>query len=154
MLSETTLTAIRAALFVALDGRDTPIPLTEIAARLDAAPAYLSKVNTALVKGGVFRSHRGVRGGVTLERGPELITLLDIVEACQGKILGDYCAEHDNLAQVCAFHEAMHQLREKVVATLTGWTLADMMARPEPCRALRDRVNCRVAAAARARKRR
>jgi len=148
MLSETTLTAIRAVLYVALDKRDTPISPTEIAGRLGASPAYLSKINTSLVKNGVLRSHRGTRGGVTLATAPESITLLDIVEACQGKVLGDYCTEHDDLEQVCAFHAAMHRLQHEIVSTLRAWTMADMMARPLPCEELRDKVSCRLAGAA------
>ncbi len=144
MLSETTMTAIRTVLYVALDQRETPISPTEIAAHLGASPAYLSKINTSLVKGGVLRSHRGTRGGVTLAARPEDITLLDIVEACQGKVLGDYCTEHDNLDQVCAFHAAMHKVQHEIISTLKAWNVADMMIRPLPCRELRDKVACRI----------
>lgn len=147
MLSETTLTAIRAVLYIALDKRSNPISPAEIATHLGASAAYLSKINTSLVKGGVLRSHRGTRGGVTLASPPEEITLLAIVEACQGKVLGDYCTEHDDMEQVCAFHQAMQEVQHQLVSTLSAWNMRHLMERPLPCEALRGLVQCRIAPA-------
>ena len=63
---------------------------------------------------------------------PEKITLLHVVEACQGVILGDYCQKYDDLSVVCAFHKAMHELQASVMQTLEQWTIADLAEKPSP----------------------
>lgn len=147
MLNQTTVTAIQSLVYVALQDRDTPIPPGEIAVHLGASTAYLSKIHTQLVKANILRSHRGIHGGVTLEQSAGSITLLQIVEACQGIILGDYCQAHDNLEEVCSFHAAMHELQAGIVETLRKWTLADLVRKPFPVAHLRPMVHCRMACA-------
>ena len=149
MLSQTTLNAIQTLLLIVLEKRDGPISPGEIAAELDASHAYIAKINTQLVKANILRSHRGAKGGVTLERTPQDITLLEVVEACQGKILGDYCQEHDNTDEVCAFHVAMHQLQKAIIDVLSKWTIRDLADKPMPIEALRKKVNCRMACSCR-----
>jgi Rrf2 family protein len=150
MLTKTSETAILALIFMVRDESGAPLPPAAIAETLGASPTYLAKVCTALVKTGILRAHRGVKGGFTLAREPERITLLDIVEACQGRILGDYCQEHDRIDQVCAYHAAMYDLHRAIVTALERWTLADLAAKPGPAPQLEDMVNCRLAAVARA----
>ena len=90
MLTQTTITALQALLYLQLHDRGAPIAPGEVAQVLGASSAYLAKINTQLVKAGVLRAHRGTRGGVTFARSPGEIPLLEVVEACQGRILGDY----------------------------------------------------------------
>jgi len=147
MLTKTSITAIQLLLYlVERKGRD-PVAPAEAAAYLGASSTYLSKINTQLVKAQILAAHRGVNGGVTLARSPKDVTLLDIVEACQGKILGDYCTPHTKLDEVCAFHQAMVALQRAIVDTLRGWTLATLAARPRPAEHLRSKVACRMAGA-------
>ncbi len=147
MLTKTSLNALQALVYIARQASTEPVPPNEIAERLGASPSYLGKINTELVKANILRAHRGVKGGVTLARPPESITLLDVVEACQGKILGDYCTPYDKLADVCAFHEAMHGLQQAIIHTLQQWTLQDLVNRPLPAKHLRGKVACRMGCA-------
>lgn len=149
MLTKTSITAIRILLHLVQRKGKEPIAPAEAAAYLGASSTYLSKINTQLVKAEILEAHRGVNGGVTLARSPKDITLLEIVEACQGKILGDYCTPHTKLDEVCAFHQAMVALQRAVVDTLRGWTLAALAARPQPAEHLRNKVDCRMAAGTR-----
>jgi Rrf2 family protein len=107
----------------------------------------MAKICTLLAKADILASSRGMYGGVRLSRLPEQITLLEIVEACQGRILADYCQDHPRLAQVCAYHRAMHELHGAIVKTLEKWTLADMLGKPKPSPAVGDSVACRMACA-------
>lgn len=147
MLTKTSITAIQVLVLMTQLERDVPVSPQDMARRLDASTTYLSKIHTQLVKAGILQSHRGTRGGVTLARDPRQIQLLEIVEACQGRFLGDYCAPHDDLKDVCAFHHAMHELQAACTAALARWTLADLASRPEPAPALRDKVRCRMVCA-------
>jgi len=117
MLSQTTVTAIRALVYIAGERGAHPVPPTEVADALAGSPAYLGKIHTQLVKAGLLRAHRGVKGGVTLDRAASSITLLEIVEACQGRILGDYCEPQDDREAVCAFHRAMQEVQEGLLET-------------------------------------
>ncbi len=144
MLNQTTIIAIQSLVYIGLQNRKSPIPPSEIAKRLSASSAYLSKIHTQLAKANILRSYRGTHGGVMLEQAPENITLLQVVEACEGIILGDYCQKHDNINEVCAFHAAMHELQQSMMQTLGKWTLADLLAKPLPVEALRDKVQCRI----------
>jgi Rrf2 family protein len=144
MLTQTTMTAIQALLYMALNEREEPFAPPELCEHIRATPQYLSKIHTQLVKAGILTAHRGAKGGVTLARPLEQITLLDIVEASQGKILGDYCQRHEDAAAVCALHAAMHELQEATIAILSRWTLADLRDRPRPCEDLRPYVQCRL----------
>lgn len=90
-------------------------------------------------------SHRGVKGGITLARGPARITLLEIVEACQGRILAHYCTDFPNLEVVCGYHNAMADLRDAIVSSLQRWSLEDMASRPAPLGVLKAAVACKMA---------
>lgn len=147
MLNQTTITALQTLLYIQLQERGEPIAPGELAAALGASQAYLAKINTQLVKAGVLRAHRGTKGGVTLARPPGDITLLEVVEACQGRILGDYCQPHDDIGAVCGFHVAMHELQACIISTLERWTLAGLARKPLPDKHLRDMVDCRMAPA-------
>ncbi len=147
MLNQTTITAFQALVYLQLNDRGAPIAPGEVAAALGASPAYLAKINTQLVKAGVLRAHRGTKGGVTLARSPADTTLLEVVEACQGRMLGDYCQPYDDVSAVCGFHAAMHELQGCIISTLERWTLADLARKPLPDKELRSKVNCRMAPA-------
>jgi Rrf2 family protein len=144
MLTKTSLNAIQALIYVARQEGKVPVSPVAIAQQLGASPSYLGKINTQLVKAHLLEAHRGIKGGVTLVRPPASVTLLDIVEACQGKTLGDYCAPHDDLTEVCAFHEAMHGLKQAIIAALKKWTLQDLLDRPMPAKKLQGKVACRM----------
>jgi Rrf2 family protein len=144
MLTQTSETAFRALVFLMVCKTDDPVPPARIAEHIDASPSYTAKVTAALVRAGILRAHRGMKGGVTLDRSPEEVTLLDVVEACQGKILGDFCQDFDRLDLVCAYHRAMVELHEAIISTLKRWTLADLAKDPLPAPEIRDAVPCRM----------
>ncbi len=147
MLTKTSETAILAMLCLVQQKTELPTPPAQIAERLGTSATYLAKIMTLLVKAGLLRAHHGTKGGVTLAREAHEIALLDIVEACQGRILGDFCQQHDRLNEVCAFHQAMAELHTAIVSTLGRWTLADLAQRPSPAPRLQDMVQCRLRAA-------
>ena len=148
MLTKTSETAVQALVLIAREAGERPVSPGKIAAQLGASPSYLAKISTLLVKADILKTFHGMYGGVKLSHRPEEISLLEIVEACQGKILGDYCQEHPKLKQVCAYHLAMHELQCAVVGTLEKWTLAAIVAKPAPDPALRGVVSCRMGRAA------
>ncbi len=145
MLNRTSELGIEMLAYLALKGGDEPVAPRQIAELLDASPTYLSKVAGTLAKNGILRAVRGVKGGVVLAMNPDEIPLIDIVEACQGKVLGDYCEKFGDLNLVCGYHEAMHHLHEAILTVLNEWTLGDIIKRPCPHDSIKTKVKCKMA---------
>jgi Rrf2 family protein len=131
MITKTTLTAIRALVFVGHNTKAGSLPPRRIAEALGESPSYMAKVTRALVKAGILRTGKGVKGGVWLGRPANEITLLGVFEACQGNIVGDYCQSDCDLDTICSFHRAASELYQAVMGVLSRWTLAHLLKKPE-----------------------
>jgi Rrf2 family protein len=141
MLTKTSISAIRALIYLGRNG-DAVTPPRTIADTLGESPSYLAKVLGQLVKAGILRAARGTKGGVQLNRLPSRISLLSIVEACQGIISGNYCPAGIDLRSTCAYHQAAVELQEAIVAVLSRWNLAHLIERPQPGKISRDGFAC------------
>lgn len=144
MLSRTAELGVQVLLYLALRDAEAPAPPRKIAEALGSSPTYTAKVAGSLVKAGLLAAVRGARGGVQLSREAGEITLLQAVEACQGRVLADYCAPFEDLTLVCAYHEAMHELHAAITGVLSRHTLADLAARPCPHESIRRQVSCKL----------
>jgi Rrf2 family protein len=146
MLTKTSLLATRALLcLVECDPRAVTSP-RRIAGQLGASQTYMAKVLRSLVKAGILRAEHGVRGGVLLNRRPGDITLLAIVEACQGAIVGSFCQDVADLHTTCAFHRATAELQQSIVNVLSRWSLEQLAASPRPAKRLPSGMHCIMAA--------
>lgn len=142
MLGKTSLLAIRTLLCMVQGGPGAFLSLKNIADALGESPSYLAKVTRLLSKSGILRATKGMRGGVRLNRAPAEISLLSIVEACQGVILGDYCHSDCDPALTCAYHQAAVELQRATKEVLGRWTLADLAQRPRPTGELPEGMGC------------
>ena len=142
MLTKTTLSGMRAVTLLGLNAQAQPLSPRAMAEALGESPSYLAKVLRHLVRAGILKAHRGPNGGVSLNRPPESVTLLAVVEACQGVILGDFCQGEVEPSLTCAFHQAGMELHQAVVGVLSRWTLADLIGRPSPDPAIAGRSQC------------
>jgi Rrf2 family transcriptional regulator, nitric oxide-sensitive transcriptional repressor len=131
MLNKTAISAIRALLFVAQQESGTPVSPRRVAEALGESPTYLAKVVRHLVKGGILRAEKGVKGGVKLDTPASQVTLLAVVEACQGTIVGDYCRSPRPETSFCSFHRAALELHGAITGVLSRWTLSDLLVAPQ-----------------------
>lgn len=141
MLTKTSLSAIRALMYIAMSGQDL-LTLRQIAEAVNESPSYLAKVLGSLGRAGVLRVTRGAKGGVHLARRPARITLLSVVEACQGVVPGSYCEARYCPDISCAYHEAALELQQAIIKVLSRWSLDDLIARPAPLRSLPGGDRC------------
>lgn len=142
MLTHTSETAIRALVYLALRNSQEPLTPNQIADEIDASASYLAKILRMLGKAGIVNARRGAQGGVVLARRPETVTLLHVMEACQGLLICNYCeALQGHSDPVCAFHEAMVEVQAAMRSVMTRWTLADLAARPG---SVDNRLRCRI----------
>ena len=70
----------------------TPTPIAQVAERRDMPVQFLEQLFSTLRRDGLLQSHRGVKGGYTLARPAEEITVLEVVQALDGR-LGDEAQE-------------------------------------------------------------
>jgi Rrf2 family protein len=92
--------AVRAVLYLAKIGPDMRAATSQIAQEQQIPPSFLAKIVSQLSVAGLLQTSRGARGGVSLARTPEQISLLEVVEAIDGPILLNECVAGNG---VCAF---------------------------------------------------
>jgi Rrf2 family protein len=63
-----------------------PVPIGTVAERRGIPVQFLEQLFSTLRRAGLLESHRGVKGGYTLARDPERITVLDVVQALDGRV--------------------------------------------------------------------
>lgn len=84
--------ALRVSLYVASFVRSGEfIPIRQVAKSLRLSFPFLSKIFCDLSKAQIIKTRRGRYGGVALVRDPERISLLEIVEAIDGRIIITGC---------------------------------------------------------------
>lgn len=135
LLTKTTELAVQSLLYLASQPEHHRFTPAEVAGCLGESPTYMSKVLRALAKAGLLRSRRGKIGGFGLARVAEQITLLEVVEACQGIIAGNYCEEENRRPErnTCGYHQAMLELQTGICEILGRWNLQQVLdARPPP----------------------
>lgn len=80
--------AMRAVIYLAVNPQAR---IQEIARAQYVPKEYLAKIVQKLAQAGIVNTHRGVGGGISLSRAPEEITLLDVIEAIEGKVALNSC---------------------------------------------------------------
>jgi Rrf2 family protein len=92
--------AVRAVLYLAQLGPDRRAATSQIAEEQQIPPSFLAKIVSQLSVAGLLQTSRGARGGVSLARTPDEISLLEVVEAIDGPILLNECVASDG---ICIF---------------------------------------------------
>jgi Rrf2 family protein len=145
MLGKTSVLAIRVLIHLGERQAGLCVSPRRLADDLGESPTYLAKVCRLLVKAGILRAHKGALGGVALSRPAAEVTLLSMVEACQGTITGDYCFGRLEPEEVCSFHRAAVELHEAVTGVLARWNLARLLERPRPTHSFSSEIHCHLA---------
>lgn len=83
-LSRTVDYAVRATIQLAQSEATGPVPCSQLAKEGQMPERFLLQILRNLVTHGILRSTRGVVGGYCLQRPPEQISLLDVIEAIEG----------------------------------------------------------------------
>lgn len=90
-ISEGVALAVHAAVMLAAAG-ERMLTTAEMARRLEASEAHLTKVLQRMAKAGLVKGSRGPRGGFKLKRPANEITLLEVYELIEGLIESGPCA--------------------------------------------------------------
>ena len=140
MFSQTVEYALRAVVHLAIHSPQ-PQTTSEIAAATQVPTAYLSKVLQGLREKGIVRLQRGVGGGVSLARGPQELTILDVVNAVDPirRITTCPLDLKAHGVRLCALHRRMDDALQHVESAFRETTLAELLEDPNPSVPLCDR---------------
>ena len=103
--------AVRALAELARTGSAGPVPIGEIARRREIPVQFLEGLFATLRRAGILQSQRGVKGGYSFARQPEDVTVLDVVEALEGRLGADQSTDTADV-----WTEAIDALRLKLQA--------------------------------------
>ena len=78
--------AVVALAELARSGDGGPVSIAQIAERRAMPVQFLEQLFSTLRRGGLLNSQRGVKGGYTLARPAEEITVLEVVQVLDGKV--------------------------------------------------------------------
>jgi len=115
--------------------RATSTSAREIAEQYDIPIELMAKVLQRLVRHRLLVSTQGTRGGYTLSRSSNSISVADVIEAIDGPFTVTACStdKHDcEQYGKCSVRDPLWQIRERIAATLGTVTLADMAVDPDP----------------------
>ena len=136
-LSEGVEWSVHCAWLLALAPPGEALASRRLAEFYELPPAYLSKLLKSLVRAGILRATSGPRGGFRLARPPADITVLDIVEAVEGKAFAFRCMEirqrgpapatPAQCRRVCSIAAVMHDAEAAWRARLAATTVAQLV---------------------------
>jgi Rrf2 family transcriptional regulator, cysteine metabolism repressor len=88
MISITTKSPYALSALVELyrQGATGPVPIAELARRREIPVQFLEQLFATLRRAGILRSQRGVKGGYTLARPADELTVLELVELLDGPL--------------------------------------------------------------------
>jgi Rrf2 family protein len=105
---------------------------SELAEAVECPEQFLSKVLQSLTRGGLVVSHRGNTGGFELPADRRAATLLEVVEALEGRIRLNLCltSEHACTRQAwCPAHDVWAEAQESLISVLQKATISDLAER-------------------------
>ena len=104
----------------------------ELAAAAHLPQPTVSKILKILAREGLLVPHRGAKGGFSLARPPDEITVADVITALEGPIALTECSTHGadrcGIESLCPVIGNWRRINRAVLDALRGITLADMAA--------------------------
>lgn len=128
-LSRTGDYAVRAAVSLARNYGNGYHKIREISEDMALPSRYTPQILTMLARAGLAEARAGRGGGYRLSRRPEIITLLEIVEAAEGRLRTDRCTLRGGPCQwdnACPIHSAWVAAGSALRESLAAVTLADV----------------------------
>lgn len=113
---------------------------SDLATAKDMAERYgmpqdlLGKVLQALARAGIVDSTPGVRGGYSLKRALDRVTLGDVIEAVEGPVFIARCQEDPASCgqfHACSMRQPIHAIQEKLIRFLHDLRLTQFVTAPK-----------------------
>ena len=121
--------AIRAMIHLAGLSPGSAVQIADISDAWEIPETFLRKIAARLGKAGLLVSQRGLGGGIQLARPAESLTLLEVIEAIEGKITLNRClmaGEFCHRTVWCQVHLTWVEAQEAVKTTLARKSLKQL----------------------------
>ena len=126
---------LRILTYLALKPEEELANITEVTELYDLSRNHVVKIVHSLSKAGFLQTIRGKGGGIRLQRQPEKIGLGDLVRHLEPSLdIVDCDIPVCRINQVCQLRPILDEARDAFLAVLDNYTLADLIAKPEPLR--------------------
>jgi len=122
----------RALLELALRRGGEPVLLKDIAQSQQISLPYLQHLITPLIAGGILRSTRGAKGGISLARPPEQIRLSEVIQLLEGSNAPVECVDNPKICRrsaSCVSRDIWGELKKVMDGVLESITLQDLVER-------------------------
>lgn len=109
-----------------------PLFLKKISDEEEISEKYLSQIVLYLKKAGLITSIRGAKGGYVLAKKPKEISLNDVYDAIEGKMMILDCLKNQdncNRSVDCVFRSVWGDINETIKLKLESITLSDILDR-------------------------
>ncbi len=124
---------LHAVTYLALLGPERIVTVKEMAVEIGFSQVFLAKAMQNLKKAGIVRSVQGVKGGYTLGRAPESITVADIGVAIEGEPHMMRCSGGNDcrceIEANCSHKGYMADLQSRIHALLAETTVSMLLER-------------------------
>jgi len=113
-------------------GDERAVPLQEVARRQEISLSYLEQLFAKMRRAGLVSGVRGPGGGYRLARGPERVTVADIIEAVNEPIKATRCEEGSPTSCIgrsgrCIAHGLWQEMGDRIQVFLASVSLADVL---------------------------
>lgn len=124
--------ALRAMVYLAQIEPNLRSATSRIAEEQHIPPSFLAKIISQLSIAGLIHTSRGARGGVSLARPPEAISVLEVVEAIDGPLMLNECSNGTNncaFGETCPLRPLWCETQADMVDRLRKTTFASVLER-------------------------
>lgn len=86
----------------------------------------MAKILQRLVRKGLLRSQHGIHGGYQLEREPDSISVLEVIQAIDGPIALTDCSDRDRHCdqfRLCSVRDPLWQIRDRISEALQTYSI-------------------------------
>jgi Rrf2 family iron-sulfur cluster assembly transcriptional regulator len=123
--------AVTAMLDLAIHATESPVPLADISQRQGISLSYLEQLFARLRRQGLVKSARGPGGGYRLNRQPDDITVVEVLNAIDEKIDTTRCGGKGDCqdGQACLTHDLWFDLSKQISDFLSQISLGELVQR-------------------------
>lgn len=121
--------------YLAFKGKGVLVSKQEIAEQADIPAHFLAKIAQDLARALLIDIRQGAKGGYSLLKNPEDVSLLEVVEVMIGEIFLNDCVGRPatcKASRSCAVHKVWEDARTQLRDTLADVSLAEL-AEDESC---------------------
>jgi Rrf2 family iron-sulfur cluster assembly transcriptional regulator len=123
---------LKGLVFLARQPREKMALVSEISRDQGIPEKFLAKIFQRLSRAGLLRSTRGAKGGFSLGRPANEITLREIIEAIEGPVAVSRCFLKNGICDeedFCPLRDVLQEAQESLLGILSKTTVEDLVKR-------------------------